>query len=293
MSDHLCTGPDWDDLRYFAAVARRGSLSGAARALGVNHATVARRLAALEASLGAKLFDRRASGYALNARGRAVMEQAARMEEAAAALDRIAPAGAVSGLVRVTATPAIADAFLLPRLARLYRRHPALDLELVADSRALSLQRHEADIALRLTRPRDGEVIARKLATIRYGFFAAANVHAAIAAGDAPVFVGFDEGNAHVPEAQFLARHFGAARVAFRVNSTTAQAAAAARGLGVALLPRFLAAGDSRLAPVDLAPSPPERSLWLLMRRDARRPDSIRTVVDFLADEFARAAAAL
>ncbi|HMN70774.1 MAG TPA: LysR family transcriptional regulator [Rhodoblastus sp.] len=293
MPDRFRTSPDWDDLRHFAAVARRGSLSGAARALGVNHATVARRLAALESALGAKLFERRASGYALNARGRAVMEQASRMEEAVATLGRASPSAVVAGLVRVTATPAVADAFLLPRLARLRRLHPALDLEIVADSRSLSLQRHEADIALRLTRPRDGEIVARKLATIRYGFFATAASRAAMDAGGEPVFVGFDEANAHVPEALFLARHFAGRRIAFRVNSQTAQAAAAAQSLGVALLPRFLGARDKRLMAVDLAPAPPDRSLWLLMRRDAQRPAAVRAVVDFLAEEFAKAATEL
>ena len=292
MTDRFRTDVDWEDLRFFAAVARRGSLSAAARALGVNHATVSRRVAAIEAALGARLLERRPSGYAPTARGRDALEAVAGMEAAASAIGRDRPADAIAGLVRITATPSLADWFLLPCLSQLQQSHPALDLELVADSRALSLPRHEADLALRLARPRDGGLIARRVATLGYGFYASRDVAARIAAGAPPNFVGFDEGNAHVPEAAFLTRHFPRTRLRFRTNSQIAQAAAARDGWGIAMLPRFLGAADARLTPVAIEPVPPDRDLWLLMRRDGAHAPPVRVVADFLAGALKQASAA-
>src|SRR5258708_25658186 len=141
MPDRFRTGRlDWEDVRFFAALARHGSLSAAARALTVNHATVARRLAALEQALGTKLFKRRPTGYELTAAGRTALDAADTMEGAATALARLEPEAALTGLVRITATPSLAEVYLIPRLARLQHTHPALDLEIMAERRPVSLQ---------------------------------------------------------------------------------------------------------------------------------------------------------
>ncbi|HLO78989.1 MAG TPA: LysR family transcriptional regulator, partial [Magnetospirillum sp.] len=164
---------DWEDVRHFLALARHGTLSATARALGVNHATVARRVAALESALGRVLFDRRADGYALTADGRAVADEAAPMEAAAlAALHRLDRGTGLSGVVRVTTTRALADCFLAPRLGALAQAHPGIEVELVTGSRAFSLARREADVALRLGAPRDSELRGRKLASAAASFFA-------------------------------------------------------------------------------------------------------------------------
>lgn len=280
-------------MRFFAALARHGSLSAAARALGVNHATVARRVAGLEETVGARLFERRPTGYELTAAGRDALQAAGAMETAARLLPRREASAEVAGLVRITATPTLAEAFLVPRLGPLQQHHPALDLEVIADLRAISLPRHEADVALRLARPQDGDLIARAVATLRHGFYGTTGWRDRIAVGETPIFVGFDEAGAHLPEAAWLARQFPTCRLAFRTNSQMTQAGAARAGCGIALLPNFLGSTDPGLVPVPIEPLPPTREIWLLTRRDVMSTPPIRTVTDFLLELFQRERAVL
>lgn len=280
---------DWEDLRYFVALARHGSLSAAARALRVNHATVARRVASLESALGRLLFDRRRDGYALTGAGKAVLDEAGAMEEAASSLlHRLDGGAALGGLVRVTAARVLADGFLIDRLGGLRERHPGIDIELIAEARVLSLSRREADIALRLGRPKDSDLVARRLAGIAFGFCASPGYRKRLAAGEPPAFVGFDPESDFVAEAQWMGRRFPDGRFAFRSNSQTSQAAAARAGYGVALLPTYLAAADPRLVRIPFGELPPERELWLLMRRDLARLPRVRAVADFLVELFGR-----
>jgi DNA-binding transcriptional LysR family regulator len=281
--------PDWEDVRVFAAFARHQGLAPAARALGVNHATVARRVAALERALGAPLVERRRDGYSLTARGHAVVAAAAAMEDAAERLER--PEAEAPAHVRLTATPSLAEAFLLPRLPDLLRRHPGLDLDLLGDVRALSLARHEVDLALRLGQPERGELVARRVATVAMGFYATPEWAARLCAGEAPVFVDFDEANAARPEARFLARHFARARRAFRSNSVLAQAAAVRGGLGVGLLARYLATDPPDLVEVSLLPVPPPRGLFLVARPGFREVPAQAATADFLIALFRAEAA--
>jgi len=286
MADRIRTGPDWEDIRLFIALARHGSLSAAARALSVNHATVSRRIASLEDSLGERLVERRPDGYVLTPAGDRILAAANAMEIAAATMARGADGGP-RGLVRISATPGLAQGFLVARLARLPARHPGLDVEVSTDIRAVSLERREADIALRIGRPQDGDVIASRLAGLGFGFYATAEWRRRLARGVAPAFVGFDEANAHLPEAAWLTRHFPRARVAFHTDNQFAQAVAAAAGAGIALLPHFIGRADRRLGPCAPGPAPPPRELWLVKRRQDRTDPSIRIVTDFLAGIFA------
>jgi DNA-binding transcriptional LysR family regulator len=289
MPDRFRTGRiDWEDVRFFTAVARHGSLSAAARALTVNHATVARRLAALEQALGTELFKRRPTGYELTPAGRSALEAAGAMESAAAGLSRLDHETPLTGLVRITATPSLAEVFLIPRLAALQHRCPGLDLEILAERRPVSLQRHQSDIALRLGRPERGELLARCVGRLAYHFYAAPVWRDRLKEGVAPLFVGFDEAGTHFPEALWLARRFRNARLAVRCNNQIGQIAAARAGCGIALLPHFLAAGDTALVKVRLAEIPPARELWLLTRRDVRKSPQTRVVTDFLLDLFRR-----
>src|SRR4051812_43227412 len=151
---------DWDDIRYFVALARHGSLSATSRALRVNHATVSRRVASLETKLGRDLFDRRADGYALTAEGTAVLEEARAMDEGALSiLRRLDTRTGLSGLVRLTAARVLAEGFLIDRLGALRERYPALDIEVLTEARLVSLARRQADIALRLGSPKDSDLI--------------------------------------------------------------------------------------------------------------------------------------
>lgn len=282
MADRFRTEAlDWEDLRHVLALARHGTLSATARALGVNHATVARRVAALEASLGRVLFDRRAGGYALTADGQAVVDEAAPMEAAAlAALRRLDRGTGLSGGVRLTTTRALADCFVAPRLGALAQAHPAIDLELITGSRTFSLARREADLALRLGRPADSALRGRKVAMVGHGFYGGE----AWCERPAAALIGFDADSHGVPEAAWLERFAAGRRFAFRCDSWTAQAAAAVAGLGVALLPHYVAALFPQLVPMELGAVPPAAELWLLVRPDLATVPRVRVVADAVAE---------
>lgn len=287
MADHFRTMLDWEDIRVFIALARHGSLSAAARALSVNHATVARRLSSLEQALGDKLVERRPDGYVLTPSGTHVLALASDMDAAAASLFRGGQSGGPSsGLVRINATPSLMQGFLVTRIATLVGRYPALDIELATNTRSISLERREADIALRLGRPDDGDIIARRLLSLGYGLYGSAAWSRRINAGETPVFAGFDEANAHLPEAIWLDQHFPRARMAFRTNSQFAQAAAARADAGIALLPHFIARADDTLVLCHLGTEPPSRDLWMLTRRQERRPAPIQIVKEYLKEIF-------
>lgn len=279
MTDRFRTDVDWEDVRIFVALARHGSLSATARALSVNHATVARRLASLEEALGEPLAERRPGGYVLTSAGEHILVSAQAMEAAAASLGRGSAAG---GLVRINATPSMVQHFLAARLGAFVRAHPGIDIELAGDVRPVSLERSEADLALRLGRPEDGDVIAKRVAVLGFGFYAGDAGLARLRNGEAPAFIGFDEANAHLPEAVWLKRSFPRHRLRMRLPSQSAQAAATQAGAGIALLPHFVGRGVMGLSLCDLGRVPPPRELWLIRRRNTGKLAVVRPVVDFL-----------
>jgi DNA-binding transcriptional LysR family regulator len=286
MTDQKRTGLDWEDIRVFAALARHGSLSAAARALLVNHATIARRVQSLQAALGERLVERRPDGYVLTPAGTRTLIAATDMEVAAAAMGRSGPDNSPRGLVRINAPPSLSQRFLVPRLARLSRQHPGLDIDVATGFRAVSLERREADIAVRLGRPEDGDVIAKRLAPLGFGFYASAAYLDQVDRGMEAALIGFDEANAYLPEAAWLARHFPGMRVAFRATGQIAQAAAAKESAGIALLPHFVVQKEDRLIPCQLNAVPPARDIWLITRRQDRKDLPIRLVSDFLSELF-------
>ena len=280
MTDKKRTALDWEDVRYFVALARYGTLSATARELRVNHATVARRVTSLETQLGRPLFDRRADGYALTAEGKAVLDEARSMDEAALSVLRRLEAGTeLSGLVRLSVGRVLAERFLIDRLRTFHKRYPAIDLEVIGGSRVVSLARREADVALRYGSPKDSELV---------GFYASPDYRDRLKAGDAPTFIGYDEESDFIAEAAWLTRRFGERRFSFRTNSQTTQAAAARAGYGVALLPRYVAADEQGLVQVSLGERLPERDVWLLIRRDLTKVPRVRAVTDYLIDLFRR-----
>ncbi|KAB0648495.1 LysR family transcriptional regulator, partial [Burkholderia diffusa] len=156
----------WDDLRYFLAVMRGGSLSAAARTLQVQHSTVARRIDALESALGIRLFDRLPRGWPPTDEGLHLAEHAARVEADVHAFARAAQgAAALDGVVRVSASPVFASHFLAPRLARAQRAWPALRIDLMGEMHAANLYAREADLAVRLSRPSEPGLAARRPGT--------------------------------------------------------------------------------------------------------------------------------
>jgi DNA-binding transcriptional LysR family regulator len=286
MAEKKRTEPDWQDIRVFLALGRYGSLSAAARALSTNHSTISRRLHSLEATLGEKLVERRPEGYVLTPAGTHALAAASDMETAVHTLGRGNADGTPRGLVRVNASPALSQGFLVSRLARLPLLHPGLDIDLAADLRSVSLERHVTDIAVRLGRPQDGDFIAKPLGHMAFGFYGKPELCERIEHGAEPVFVGFDEVNAYLPDAMWLARHFPRARVIFRANNQVAQATAVQSGVGIGLLPHYIGRTTPGLRLCAMEASPPPREIMLLTRRQDRKDMPIRTVVDYLIQVF-------
>lgn len=271
---------DWDDARSFLALARAGSLSGAARTLGVNHATIGRRLAGFEATLGLTLIERRASGWTLTRDGQAVATAAAAMEQAADSVGLRARGAdaALSGAVRLSATEGIAERLVAPSLVAFHQRYPEIRVELISDSRSVSLARRQADLALRWQRPSRGDdLFARRIATVPFQLYGRPIWRDRAA----PPLVGYDESLSQLPEAQALARLFPDRDPILRANSSAVQAAAVRAGVGVGFLPRYYVHGIADLVVI----RPGERvvrELWLLLHRDLRRVPKIRALADHL-----------
>ncbi len=280
---------DWGNLRFFLELVRTGSHARAAGRLGVDRNTVARRVASLEEELGLPLFERGPQGWSQTAAGRELAELAGRVEEDVLALARHAAARdpALQGSVRLTTVPHLATYLLAPALPALHLRHPGLVLELVADERAFNLSRREADLALRVGRPRDVGLVARRLSELAHAFYAGSATEAGRrGAVDLRADPFLDEeapGNAehHAEQERWLDQVAPERRVVHRCNSTSALAEAARHGLGVALLPCYLADPDPRLRRLE-GPRPEALEIWLLVHGDLRRTPRIRAVIDWL-----------
>jgi len=164
----------WDDVRFFLAVARMGSLSGAARTLGVGHVTVGRRIALLEKRLGVTLLNRTPDGFATTSAGQAILRQCAAMESAALDLERVAAGrdALVTGSVRLTTTEALAYQLIAPAIAALRQVHPDLQINLAVTVRSLDIARRDADLAVRFARPAASELVSRKLGEIGFSLYA-------------------------------------------------------------------------------------------------------------------------
>lgn len=270
---------NWDDLRYFLALVDTGSVTGAARRLSVEHTTVSRRIAALESALGLRLFDRLPRRWSLTPEGENLLPQARRLEEEALSLQRAAAGVApLSGTVRISAPPVLASHLLVPRLTSLRRSLPGVTLELVGESREANLTRREADIALRLSRPTAEGLVARPLVEIGYGLYGMRSYVAEVNSADW-AFVGYEESLMGTPQQQWLEKTANDRAFSFRSNDLGSLCQAVKGGLGVGVLPNFLAGDDPSL--VLLSPAcPVTRTLWLVMHPDVRRSPRVRAVAD-------------
>ncbi len=286
---------DWDDYRYFLAVAESGSLSAAARALGVAQPTVGRRIAQLEERVQARLFDRLNQGYQLTAAGRRAVEAAARMQRDAFNIERLVEGAdtALAGRVSIATAEGLGTFWVSPRLAALQRVHPAIEVELLTGVSAHDLLRREADIALRIGNPRSDQLIGRRIGQVHCGLYASI---AYLSAHGKPETPG-DLADHHIIEsvretadlrqARRLRSLAKDAKVALRCNSIIVQLAALRSGVGIMALPHYMARQDNRL--VQLLPDSFDVpiDLWLLSHRDLRRTARIRAVLDFIIAEAA------
>jgi DNA-binding transcriptional LysR family regulator len=274
---------DWDDMRHFVALAEAGSLSGAARVLKVDHVTVARHVTSLERALGEALVDRVSKRWRLTDAGRDVALRAEGMRSEADGLARAVRArqSGATATVTVSAPPALASYFLAPRLAELRARQPNLDLTLLGTQSLVSLGRQEADIAVRLWRPKEVSSVTRRIGRVLYDLYAAPGYTEL--PGDAWRFIAYDASLDHVPEQEWLLSFASGRRIVFRSNDLAAQLAAARAGIGIAALPRFLAETASGLVALAEGGAAVSRDIHLVVHADLRRHPAVRTVMDFIA----------
>lgn len=278
----------WDDVSVFLAVARSGSLSGAAAALSIGLATVSRRVQRLEACLGDPLFLRHHTGYRLTEEGAALVERAEEMEAAAQAFGSGLPEEPeVSETVRLATAENLATALILPELPRLRRAHPRLTLEIATDIATVNLHRRDADIALRMTRPDRGHVSVQRIGTLGYGLYSARSYMEGHIGGfevdlERDELIAWAEGYGHLPAAQWVERALRGRAPAVVTTSLAAQVTGCASGLGLAVLPHFLAQPrDLVCLDADLGIDQP---IWLVTQTDLASSRRVQAVASFLRE---------
>jgi DNA-binding transcriptional LysR family regulator len=285
---------NWNDLRYLLAVKRGRSLAAAARQIGVDDTTVSRRLAALQSSVGAQLYRRLPDGsLQLTSQGEAV---ACRVEYMDHQIDLIAEICGSSpdqcvGSVRLTSVPIIINRLLTPQIGQLLTAHAKLDVELVPDSRDLSLTRREADISIRLARPTTGgsNVKAWRIGDLNYAVYTSRDYSAKKAAG--LPWITYDETMARLPQAQWIARVTKGQTSqlsGLRVHDAETAFEAAIAGIGRALLPSVIANRDDRLMRFNIKGGIPlpSREIWLLAHADQLELRRIRAVISWIEKLF-------
>ncbi|WP_044564576.1 LysR family transcriptional regulator [Azospirillum sp. B4] len=286
---------DWDDLRYFLAIARQGTLSGAARQLAVSQPTVGRRLESLETRLGTRLFHRTPAGYVATEAGAGLVAGAERMEAEALAVERAATGldMGLEGTVRATSPEWVGQWLLGPQLSAFHTVHPGITVDLVTDARLYSLTRREADVAFRFHRFDQNEIVQRRLVTVAFGLYAAPEY---LERRGPPDFTRGAEGHSLIlmnesfgglPDLPWLLALAPAARHAVRTNSRDLQAVACAQGTGLAALPQVMARARGLVAIETPTPAPP-RDIWVGVHRDAQRTPRVRAFLDHMAQVLAR-----
>jgi DNA-binding transcriptional LysR family regulator len=287
---------NWDDLRLFLAASRDRSFVAAGRRMQIDQTTVARRLSALEEVVGSSLFHRTPRGIALTEAGVSLLTHAEKMEaeviEAGARLEE--REGEITGTVRLATPEAFGTFLVAPNATTLHARHPDLQLELVPESRVVSLSSREADLAVALNRPPRGRLVAWKLTDYRLGLYGAADYVAAhppiedLNAARTHPFVWYIDEMIDIPELRYFDQIVAGSATVFRSSSIAAQHEAVANGLGLGILHAFAADSDPRLVRVLARSVEVARSYWLVVHKEQQRLPRIRAVIDFLTEVVTR-----
>lgn len=285
---------DWNDLRYFLAVARTASLTQTSLDLRVSQSTVSRRIAELEASIGMTLFQRHQTGYFLTDEGREVLRHAELVEDSIMGLER----GAASldkmpaGTVRLATSENLATDLIIPALGAFRDLYPGICLEIITSTATAELDRREADIALRVVRPTRGNLKVRRVGHMTYSVYGSRDyVERHPYVEGEPLggrhFIAWDDSHAHMPAAAWLTREHPGCKIALITSSLPTQIAAVRAGLGLAVIPDFLTVKDEfvRVIPSDRMFS---AEIWLVTHADLVASARVRAVGDFLAEQVMR-----
>ena len=283
---------DWDDLRFFLEIARAGSLSGAARELGVTHSTVFRRLNNLEEKLEVRLFERLPSGYELTSLGEEMLEGALRVEDELHSME-LSLTGKdlkLSGMVRISATQALGRGFLHPYLREFYLYYPDIVIDLMMTDKVVDLSRREADIALRIGNQPPENLIGKNLATVAWAVYGSRDYLAEY---------GYPNGVRDFSQHRFVtdgakirqplfsrwqAWFAPQGAVALITNGVMGQLSAACEGLGLAALPCYLGDRESTLTRILDLPEESRNHLWILTHPDLKNTARVKVLRDFIVE---------
>jgi DNA-binding transcriptional LysR family regulator len=281
---------DWSEYQTFLAIARTGRIGSAAKATGVDGTTMGRRLRRLERRLGATLFEQTREGQILTETGEALLSHVEAMALAAANIGEEQVAGGLAGTLRISVSEGFGSWFLSRFLAGFAADNPALTIDLVANSGFLSPSKREADLAVTLSRPKAGPVIARKLSDYALRLYASPDYLADAGKPGKPAdlardhrLVGYIPDLLYAPELGYLDEIGPGLRVALRSSSINAQHRLIAAGAGVGVLPCFIGDADPRLICV-LPEQRILRSFWLVRHRDTANLTRVRTFTAWLVD---------
>jgi DNA-binding transcriptional LysR family regulator len=272
---------NWDDLRYFLALAREQRVSAAGRSLGVKHTTVARRVEALESHLGARLFDQTSKGYALTQAGENLMDHALAMEERAQAVDReiIGLDAQLEGPLRLTGPHGALPVLVVPYLHRLLDAYPKIEVDLIGTTGLLDLGARQADIAMRMTAAPPDYLVGRKVLPLRHGVYASTTYlrkkH------ERPSVIAFSGDD---PKPPWVCQHFPDAHIGLRADDAGVVLSAVKAHRGLARVPCFIADNDPDLRRIDVELPPSTWGIWVLSHVDLRDTARVRVCREFLID---------
>lgn len=276
-----------DDAPVFLAIARTGTLTSAAKQLGTGIATVSRKIERLERALGVPLFARHQSGYKLTDEGEALLPRAEALEEAAQKFRMNAALEAEAiGHVRLATAENLANEIIIPSLVGLLNAHPGLTVEILTDISTSNLHRRDADLAVRMVRPERGNLTVQRIGTLGYGLYGSKDYLDCRSDADPnPMsedrYIGWSERQQMLPAAEWLERQLKGDAPTIVTSSLMGQVAAAKAGLGLAVLPHFLAA-ESGLEPISLDIGL-DQPIWLVVHSDLVASHRVRIVADHLA----------
>ena len=280
---------DWDDLRVFLAVSDAGSLSGAARALGVNHSTVFRRINQLEAAVGVRLFERHRDGYVPTTAGEEMRQSARRIRHEVDVMDRRLTGRDLQlrGRIAVATTDTLAAWSLGPHLSAFHAAYPEITVDLLLDTQHVNLSRRQADVAIRPTVAPPEQLVARRICKIGFQIYGAPSylaLHAGAGSLGDHTWLGFDDSLAHIEAAKWMRTALPDCAPVLCSNNMLGLMGAAKAGLGLAVLACFMGDTSPDLERVPGLPPSVHSELWLLTHEDLRRTARIRAFLDFMGD---------
>jgi DNA-binding transcriptional LysR family regulator len=285
---------EWSDVRVFLAIARSGTLGGAARSLQTSHPTVGRRLRALEQAIGHTLFQRTTDGFVLTEEGHGIIALAEQMEEGALAMQRrlAGQEQDLRGSLRISSADWFGAYVLPPILADFANAYPNVDVEILTGTRLFNLAQREADVAFRIVPFNTADVVQRRLFKLDYGVYIAEEApDPKYRDGTGFRLITHDTSTGQFPDIAWLIESFPNARPVLRSNNRNVQGRMCRQGVGIAVLPRVVGDQIPGIRRLDLPTRPPERDVWVGYHRDLRRLQRLRAFISTVSNHLANATA--